>query len=435
MSTYRLVTELVPSGDQPDAIRQLAEGVQRGDRYQTLLGVTGSGKTFTISNVIAGLDRPVLVMSHNKTLAAQLYSEFKWFFPNDRVEFFISYYDYYQPEAYVPSTDTYIAKDASINDEIDRLRLRATSALLSGDRNVIVVASVSCIYGIGAPEEWASQMVVVRKGEKLERNDLLRKLLNIYYTRNDFEFVRGTMRVRGDVVEVIPAYENEEALRIEFFGDVIERISYINRVDGAVLGETDYEVIYPAKQFVTSKQTLERAIRGIEEELEGRLTELRARNKLVEAQRLEQRTRFDIEMMREVGYCSGIENYSRHIAGRPPGSRPALPPRLFPEGFPPGHRRIARHGAADRRDVPRRPVAQGDARRTRLPAPVGAGQPSAHVRRMGGDGPAGDLRQRHAGRLRASGNPRAWSWNRSSARPAWSTPRWRSAPSRTRSTI
>jgi len=331
MSTYSLVTDLVPNGDQPDAIRQLAEGVRRGDRYQTLLGVTGSGKTFTISNVIAGLDRPVLVMSHNKTLAAQLYGEFKSFFPHDRVEFFISYYDYYQPEAYVPSTDTYIAKDASINDEIDRLRLRATSALLSGDRNVIVVASVSCIYGIGAPEEWASQVVVVRKGERLERNDMLKKLLNIYYTRNDFEFVRGTMRVRGDVVEVIPAYENEEALRIEFFGDVIERISYINRVDGAVVGETDYEVIYPAKQFVTSKQTLERAIRGIEEELESRLTELRARNKLVEAQRLEQRTRFDIEMMREVGYCSGIENYSRHIGGRPPGSRPHCLLDYFPK--------------------------------------------------------------------------------------------------------
>jgi excinuclease ABC subunit B len=333
MSLFSLTSDFQPSGDQPDAIRQLAEGVARGDRFQTLLGVTGSGKTFTISNVIAGAGKPVLVMSHNKTLAAQLYSEFKRFFPRDRVEFFISYYDYYQPEAYVPSTDTYIAKDASINDEIDRLRLRATSALLSGDRNVIVVASVSCIYGIGAPEEWASQVVVVRKGEKLERNDLLRKLLNIYYTRNDFEFVRGTMRVRGDVVEVIPAYENEEALRVEFFGDIVERISYINRLDGKVLSETDYEVVYPAKQFVTSKATLERAMTGIEKELEERLAELRSGGKLVEAQRLEQRTRFDLEMMREVGYCSGIENYSRHIAGRPPGSRPACLLDYFPEDF------------------------------------------------------------------------------------------------------
>jgi excinuclease ABC subunit B len=333
MSTFTLHSGYSPAGDQPEAIRQLVEGVRRGEKHQTLLGVTGSGKTFTISNVIATIDKPVLVMSHNKTLAAQLYGEFKNFFPHDRVEFFISYYDYYQPEAYVPSTDTYIAKDASINDEIDRLRLRATSALLSGDKNVIVVASVSCIYGIGAPEEWASQIVVVRKGERLERNMLLRKLLNIYYMRNDFEFVRGTMRVRGDVVEVIPAYENEEAVRIEFSGDVIERISYINRLDGKVLGETEYEVIYPAKQFVTSQETLQRAFAGIERELEERLGELRNAGKLVEAQRLEQRTRFDLEMMREVGYCSGIENYSRHIAGRPPGSRPACLFDYFPDDF------------------------------------------------------------------------------------------------------
>jgi excinuclease ABC subunit B len=333
VSLFKLKSDFQPSGDQPEAIRQLTEGVTRGDRFQTLLGVTGSGKTFTISNVIAQVDKPVLVMSHNKTLAAQLYSEFKSFFPHDRVEFFISYYDYYQPEAYVPTTDTYIAKDASINDEIDRLRLRATSALLSGDRNVIVVASVSSIYGIGAPEEWAKQIVVIRKGEKLERNQLLRKLLDIFYMRNDFEFVRGTMRVRGDVVEVIPAYESEEAIRVEFFGDEIERISYINAVDGKVLGETDYEVIYPAKQFVTSKDTLARAYKGIEEELEERLEELRRQNKLVEAQRLEQRTRFDLEMMREVGYCSGIENYSRHIAGRPPGSRPACLFDYFADDF------------------------------------------------------------------------------------------------------
>jgi excinuclease ABC subunit B len=333
MSIFKLRSDFKPSGDQPEAIRQLTEGVLRGEKYQTLLGVTGSGKTFTISNVIANVNKPVLVMSHNKTLAAQLYGEFKSFFPHDRVEFFISYYDYYQPEAYVPSSDTYIAKDASINDEIDRLRLRATSALLSGDRNVIVVASVSCIYGIGAPDEWASQIVVIRKGEKMERNEFLRKLLNIFYVRNDFEFARGTMRVRGDVVEVIPAYENEEAIRVEFFGDVIERISYINKTDGKVLAETDYEVIYPAKQFVTSRETLERAFRSIEEELEERLVELRAAGKLVEAQRLEQRTRFDLEMMREVGYCSGIENYSRHIAGRPPGSRPACLFDYFPEDY------------------------------------------------------------------------------------------------------
>jgi excinuclease ABC subunit B len=332
-AAFRLVAEFQPTGDQPEAIRQLTEGLRRGDRYQTLLGVTGSGKTFTIANAIAAVNRPVLVMSHNKTLAAQLYGELRGFFPHDRVEFFISYYDYYQPEAYVPSTDTYIAKDASINDEIDRLRLRATSALLSGDRNVIVVASVSSIYGIGAPEEWADQIVVVKKGDRLERNELLRKLLNIYYVRNDFEFVRGTMRVRGDVVEVIPASENEEAVRVEFFGDQIERICSINRMDGKVLDEMEYEVIYPAKQFVTSQGTLERATKSIEIELEERLTEFRSEGKLLEAQRLEQRTRFDLEMMREVGYCSGIENYSRHIAGRPPGSRPACLFDYFPDDF------------------------------------------------------------------------------------------------------
>ncbi|MBI2428764.1 MAG: excinuclease ABC subunit UvrB [Ignavibacteriales bacterium] len=320
--SYTLVSDYQPRGDQPEAIKQLVEGIKRGDRYQTLLGVTGSGKTFTVSNVIAQFDRPVLVMSHNKTLAAQLYAEFKSFFPKDHVEFFISYYDYYQPEAYVPTTDTYIQKDSSVNEEIDRLRLRATSALLSGNRNTIVVASVSSIYGIGAPDEWIQQMVVIKKGGRIERNKLLRKLLDIFYSRNDYEFSRGTFRVRGDVVEVIPAYENDEAIRIEFFGDEIEKISYINPIDGSIQGETDYDVIYPAKQFVTTRESLERGVKSIEIELKERLEELRGLQKYVEAQRLEQRTRFDIEMMREVGYCSGIENYSRHLAARPPGSRP-----------------------------------------------------------------------------------------------------------------
>ncbi|MGH8596873.1 MAG: DEAD/DEAH box helicase family protein, partial [Gammaproteobacteria bacterium] len=295
--------------------------------------VTGSGKTFTISNVIAQVDKPVLVMSHNKTLAAQLYAEFKGFFPKNRVEFFISYYDYYQPEAYVPTSDTYIAKDSSVNDEIDRLRLRATSALLSGDPNVIVVASVSCIYGIGAPEEWANSMLAVRKGDRIQRNDLLKRLLDMFYVRNDYEFTRGSFRVRGDVIEVIPGYENEEALRIELFGDEIERISYINKVDGRILGSAEYEVIYPAKQFITSRESIERAVGGIEEELRERTTELRSIGKLLEAQRLEQRTRFDLEMMREVGYCSGIENYSRHLAGRPPGSRPYCLLDYFPKDY------------------------------------------------------------------------------------------------------
>ena len=263
---YELISDLTPSGDQPEAIRQLVEGIQRGDRHQTLLGVTGSGKTFTISNVITHINKPVLVMSHNKTLAAQLYAEFKTYFPKNRVEFFISYYDYYQPEAYVPTTDTYIAKDSSVNDEIDRLRLRATSALLSGDPNVIVVASVSCIYGIGAPDEWISQTLMIKKGDHLGRQGLLKRLIDLLYIRNDYEFVRGTFRVRGDVVEVIPSYENEEAIRIEFFGDEIERISYINKVDGHVLGEADDEMIYPAKQFITSRETIERAMNGIYDE-------------------------------------------------------------------------------------------------------------------------------------------------------------------------
>jgi len=330
---YHLQSEFRPDGDQPEAIRQLSGGLERGDRYQTLLGVTGSGKTFTVSNVIQQLGKPVLVMSHNKTLAAQLYAEFKGFFPKDRVEFFISYYDYYQPEAYMPVSDTYIQKDASINDEIDRLRLRATSALLSGDDNVIVVSSVSSIYGIGAPDEWLQQMVTVRTGDRIERNALLRSLIDIHYVRNDFEFKRGLFRVRGDVVEIIPAYENERALRVEFFGDEIEKISIINPLTGDTIGEITSEVIYPAKHFVTSGATLERAIVGIEKELEERLDYFRRSGKLLEAQRLEQRTRFDIEMMVEIGYCTGIENYSRHIAGREPGSRPTCLFDYFPDDY------------------------------------------------------------------------------------------------------
>ncbi len=330
---YHLISGYKPSGDQPEAIRELSEGLKRGDRFQTLLGVTGSGKTFSVSNVIAGLNTPVLVMSHNKTLAAQLYAEFKGFFPKNRVEFFISYYDYYQPEAYVPTSDTYIAKDASINDEIDRLRLRATSALLSGDPNVIVVASVSCIYGIGAPEEWIGQTLVIKKGETVSRNSMLKRLLDLLYVRNDYEFTRGSFRVRGDVVEIIPGSENEEAVRVEFLGDEIEKISFINKTDGAVLSETEYEVIYPAKQFVTSRETIERSMGSIEAELKERLTELRSLGKLLEAQRLEQRTRFDLEMLREVGYCQGIENYARHLSGRPPGSRAYCLLDYFPEDF------------------------------------------------------------------------------------------------------
>jgi excinuclease ABC subunit B len=330
---FQLISDFKPSGDQPQAIKELSEGLTRRDKYQTLLGVTGSGKTFTISNVIAQANKPTLIMSHNKTLAAQLYAEFKQFFPKDHVEFFISYYDYYQPEAYLPVTDTYIQKDSSVNDEIDRLRLKATSALLSGDSNVIVVASVSCIYGIGAPDEWLNQMVRIKKGDRVERSVLLKKLIGIHYSRNDFDFSRGTFRVRGDIVEIIPAYENEEALRIELFGDEIEKISHINPLTGEYISESEFEIIYPAKHFITTPATLERAIVDIEAELNEQVKIFKQIGKLVEAQRIEQRTRFDIEMMREVGYCSGIENYSRHIAGRQPGSRPHCLLDYFPKDF------------------------------------------------------------------------------------------------------
>lgn len=330
---FQLESEYKPSGDQPEAIRQLTEGLKRGDKAQVLLGVTGSGKTFTMSNVIANVGKPTLIISHNKTLAAQLYGEFKQFFPNNAVEFFISYYDYYQPEAYIPSTDTYIEKDFNVNDEIDRLRLKATSALLDGRQDVIIVASVSCIYGIGSPDEYAKQVVRVAVGQEVKRNDLMRALADVHYSRNDVEFQRGTFRVRGDVMEVIPAYEDEEGYRIEFFGDTIEKISQINRIDGKVLGTVKRALIYPAKHFVTSGDNLERAIKNIEEELEQQLQFFRLQGKLLEAQRLEQRTRFDLEMLRELGYCSGVENYSRHLAGRQAGERPSVLIDYFPDDF------------------------------------------------------------------------------------------------------
>ncbi len=328
---FELVAGFEPVGDQPRAIEELTEGLLRGDKYQTLLGVTGSGKTFSISHVIAKANRPTLVMSHNKTLAAQLYAEFKQFFPNNAVEFFISYYDYYQPEAYLVQSDTYIEKDMAVNDRIDRLRLRATSALVSGRRDVIVVASVSCIYGLGSPDEYRAQIVQLRPGLVIERNDLLRQFISIYYTRNDVEFQPGVFRVRGDVVDIFPAYLEESAYRIEFWGDEVERISVIDPLTGKTRGEEALLTIYPAKIFVTPADQMERAIGSIEEELRWRLAVLRDEGRLLEAQRLEQRTLFDIEMMKEVGYCSGIENYSRHLAGRAPGERPACLFDYFPD--------------------------------------------------------------------------------------------------------
>ena len=335
MSTekFELVSNYQPSGDQPQAIKELTEGLQNGQKHQVLLGVTGSGKTFTMSNIIKQYNRPTLIISHNKTLAAQLYSEFRSFFPNNAVEFFISYYDYYQPEAYVVKRDLYIEKDFAINEEIDRLRLKATTALIEGRSDVIIIASVSCIYGIGAPDEFARQIMFLKKGQEIERKKLLRNLIDIYYTRNDVEFTRGTFRARGDVVEVIPAYQYDEAVRIEFWGDEIERLSIIDSITGEVLKEIDSVPIYPAKYFVTTKDHVNRAILSIDEELRERLKYFWSQEKYVEAQRLEQRTKFDIEMMKEIGYCAGIENYSRHMDARPPGSRPYCLFDYFPKDF------------------------------------------------------------------------------------------------------
>ena len=328
---FDLVSPFTPAGDQPRAIGELAQGLTRGDRYQTLLGVTGSGKTFTMAHVLASFGRPTLVLSHNKTLAAQLYGELKGFFPRNAVEFFISYYDYYQPEAYVPQTDTYIAKDSSINDDIDRLRLRATSSLMERD-DVIIVASVSAIYGLGDPELYRRRLVTAAVGEERGRDDLLEALVAVQYQRNDVAFERGTFRVRGDTVEVFPAYD-EQAVRIEFWGDAVERIAKIDPTSGDTIAELRRAAVYPATHFVTERPTIERAVAAIRQELKTHLAELRAQNKLLEAQRLESRTNFDIDMLLEVGRCTGIENYSRHLTGRQVGERPACLLDYFPDDY------------------------------------------------------------------------------------------------------
>ncbi|MFN8367303.1 MAG: excinuclease ABC subunit UvrB [Candidatus Kapaibacterium sp.] len=333
MKQFELISPYKPAGDQPKAITELVAGLQRGDKSQTLLGVTGSGKTFTMSNVIQEVQKPTLVISPNKTLAAQLYGEFKAFFPKNAVEFFISYYDYYQPEAYIPRTDTYIEKDFAINDEIDRLRLRATSALVEGRRDVLVVASVSCIYGIGEKDSFAEFMFPLHVGMKIERKKLLHRLTDMFFTRNDIEFGRAMYRVRGDVVDVMPAFEEEIALRIELFGDEIERLSLITRFDGKVVERIDSYTLYPSRQFVTTQSNLAKAMINIREELYNRLKHLRENDFLLEAQRLEQRTLYDLEMMKEVGYCSGIENYSMHMAGRQPGEKPTCLMDYFPEDY------------------------------------------------------------------------------------------------------
>ncbi|MED4687736.1 excinuclease ABC subunit UvrB [Peribacillus frigoritolerans] len=329
---FELVSKYSPQGDQPAAIEMLVEGIKEGKEMQTLLGATGTGKTFTVSNVIQKINKPTLVIAHNKTLAGQLYSEFKEFFPNNAVEYFVSYYDYYQPEAYVPSTDTFIEKDASINDEIDKLRHSATSSLFER-KDVIIIASVSCIYGLGSPEEYREMVVSLRTGMEIDRNALLHRLVDIQYERNDIAFQRGTFRVRGDVVEIFPASRDEHCVRIEFFGDEIDRIREVDALTGEITGERDHIAIFPASHFVTREEKMRIAIQNIETELEERLKELREDEKLLEAQRLEQRTRYDLEMMREMGFCSGIENYSRHLTLRPSGATPYTLIDYFPEDF------------------------------------------------------------------------------------------------------
>ena len=332
MSKFEIISEFKPTGDQPQAISELTKSIEVGNRYQTLLGVTGSGKTFTMANIIEKVQKPTLILAHNKTLAAQLYSEFKEFFPNNAVEYFVSYYDYYQPEAYVPSSDTYIEKDSSVNEEIDKLRHSATAALCERE-DVIVIASVSCIYGLGDPIDYSEQVLSIRTGMEINRDDVLRKLIQIQYTRNDMDFVRASFRVRGDVVEIIPAGMSEKAIRIEFFGDEIDRITEIDPLTGAVLGYREHVVIFPASFYAISSEKMEVAIKAIEEELEIRLKEFKEEDKLLEAQRLSQRTHFDIEMLREMGYCSGVENYSRHLSGREEGETPFTLLDYFPKDF------------------------------------------------------------------------------------------------------
>ncbi|NQT90040.1 MAG: excinuclease ABC subunit UvrB [Candidatus Omnitrophica bacterium] len=328
---FSLKSDFKPCGDQPQAIKKLSKCLVDGEKYQTLLGVTGSGKTFTMANVIADINRPTLVISHNKTLAAQLYGEFKAFFPQNAVEYFVSYYDYYQPEAYIPQTDTYIEKDASINDELDRLRLSATTSLMSRN-DVIIVSSVSCIYNLGSPSEYKELLLFIEKASESSREAILENLINIHYERNDVDFSRGKFRVRGDVIEIFPAYE-QDAIRVEIFGDTIERISLIDPLTGDIKQDLEKIAIYPAKHFVTTQERIDGALADIGKELDETLKDLRKDNKLLEAQRLESRTKYDMEMLKEIGYCHGVENYSRHLSGRPSGSRPFTLIDYFPEDF------------------------------------------------------------------------------------------------------
>jgi excinuclease ABC subunit B len=403
MPAFQVVSEYTPSGDQPQAIAKLAQGIEDGLREQILLGVTGSGKTYTMAKVIEAVQRPTLVLAHNKTLAAQLCEEFKEFFPNNAVEYFVSYYDYYQPEAYIPHTDTFIEKDASINEEIDRLRLSATASLLER-RDVIVVSSVSCIYGLGEPDDFEKMMVSLRVGDDMGRDALLHRLVDIRYERNDIAFERNMFRVRGDTVELWPAYWKDSALRVEFFGDEIDRISEINPVTGSITRRLTNIPVWPASHYVVSKEKMERALGEIERELDERERWLAENGKLVEAQRIRQRTTYDIEMMRELGYCNGIENYSRVISGRPVGSPPMTLIDYFPDDFvlfvDESHVTLPQVRAMFNGDRARKEslIEYGPALRLR--------QPALEIRRVPGAVPSGGVRLRHPGGVRAqSGGP------------------------------
>ena len=401
---FEVVSEHQPAGDQPTAIQDLERRIEAGERDVVLLGATGTGKSATTAWLIERLQRPTLVMAPNKTLAAQLANELREMLPHNAVEYFVSYYDYYQPEAYIAQTDTYIEKDSSINDDVERLRHSATSSLLSR-RDVVVVASVSCIYGLGTPQSYLDRSVELQVGQEVPRDALLRLLVDVQYTRNDMAFTRGSFRVRGDTVEIIPSYE-ELAVRIEFFGDEIESLYYMHPLTGDVVRQVDSLRVFPATHYVAGPERMAHAISTIEQELEERLAELEGQGKLLEAQRLRMRTNYDVEMMRQVGFCSGIENYSRHIDARPAGFGARHAAGLLSRGLPARHRRVARHRAADRWDVRGRHVAQAQPRRLRLPVAVGGGQQAAHVGGVRGPDRADGLPLRDTRAVRAE--PDRW---------------------------
>ena len=404
VAPFEVVSDMVPAGDQPTAIADISRRVRAGDEHTVLLGATGTGKTATVAWIAEQLQRPMLVMLPNKTLAAQFANELREMLPNNAVEYFVSYYDYYQPEAYVPQTDTYIEKDSSINEEVERLRHSATNSLLTR-RDTIVVSSVSCIYGLGTPQEYVDRMLRVYLGDKIERDALLRKLVGMQYARNDVAFTRGTFRVRGDTIEIIPMYE-ELAVRIEMFGDEIERLMTLHPLTGEVVSEDQELYVFPATHYVAGPERMERAIRGIEAELAERLGELERDGKLLEAQRLRMRTTYDIEMMRQVGSCAGIENYSRHIDGREAGHPAEHPARLLPRGLPAGHRRVARDRPADRRHVRGGRVPQAGPGGARLPAAERDRQPAADLGRVRGKDRPDDLPVGHPRTVRAAARGR-----------------------------